>query len=740
MKSAPSLDDVFAVMAMVSIGNMAARVAVPEDANLDDLPTRVAIGLNVLLDDLALRFETSQRLATQLGLLTEASRDFFSGTSDPEALLREVARRLATSVKDTCAVLLLSKDGRELVPVAIHGPDEVLGPTREAFREPLLLEHHPILREVQETGRPFLAPHLDLEQTRQLTTAGYHRLASRIGLHSFLVVPLRLRDAKLGQVMILRHRAESGPFSSHDVDLASGLADHAALAIDSARAQEELRASEARYRVMFDNSPLPKWLYDAETRQMLAVNETAVRLYGYAREQFTAMRFEDLGAPEDAPAIVAALHHELETSHLGVWRHRTHDGSVILVEVTSHALALHGRACRIAVGYDVTEQTRLEEQLRQAQKMEAVGRLAGGVAHDFNNILAVILGYSEALLRELEPGRGIRADIEQIHAAGKRAADLIRQLLAFSRQQVLDPKIVAVNEVLGNMSPMLRRLLGEDVELVLEADPSLGNVRVDPGSLEQVILNLVVNARDAMPNGGKLVIATGNVSLDEAYARTHLGTNPGRYVKLAVIDTGIGMDRQTQARLFEPFFTTKQVGKGTGLGLSTVFGIVRQCGGGIAVESEPGRGATFQVYLPHVDGAAEVSRTAPPPAPQKGSETILLVEDNDPVRRVVRQILEEHGYQVLEARVASEALRLCADHAGTIHLMVTDVVMPEMSGPELAKRVAVARGGTRVLFMSGYADDSAMQHGIKDPATAYLQKPFTTEALTGKVRELLDQA
>jgi signal transduction histidine kinase len=623
MTRPPTLDEIFAVMAEVSVGEMSARVPVPEAPSLDDPPTRVALGLNVLLDDLSFRVERAQRLANRLGVLAEATRDFFAETQDQAALLNDVARRLATHVKEVCAVLLVSKDGRELQPAAVHGPEDLLGAARLAFQQPLLLEHHPIVRGVLETGRPFVAARLDLDEIRRLWTPAFHAFAAGTGMHGLLVVPLRVRGTPLGQVLLSRHRPESGPFVAHDVDLASGLSDHAALALDNARSQDEQR--------------------------------------------------------------------------------------------------------------------RLEEQLRHAQKMEAVGRLAGGVAHDFNNILAVILGYAESLLRELGPGLRMRADVEQIHAAGRRAADLTRQLLAFSRHQVLEPRVVAVNEALAKMGGMLRRLLGEDVELVSAMDPAVGNVRIDPGSLEQVIMNLVVNARDAMPDGGKLTIATTNVVVDDEYARAHVGSSPGPHVAIAVSDTGVGMDRATLARLFEPFFTTKEHGKGTGLGLSTVFGIVRQCGGSIAVDSEPGRGSTFRVYLPLVNAEADPRRSAPPQAPPRGDETILLVEDSDQVRRVVGDILVEHGYRVLEARLASEALRIASDYAGDIHLLVTDVVMPQMSGPELAERFVLARRETRVVFMSGYADDSAMRRGAAGPGVAYLQKPFTTVALTLKVREVLDQ-
>jgi CheY-like chemotaxis protein len=367
-----------------------------------------------------------------------------------------------------------------------------------------------------------------------------------------------------------------------------------------------------------------------------------------------------------------------------------------------------------------------------------VGRLAGGVAHDFNNVLSVILSYAHILLADLKPGEPMRDDVEEISKAAKRAAGLTRQLLMFSRQQVLEPKVLDLNEVLSSMDKMLQRILGADVDLVSLPRQPLGRVRVDPSSIEQVIMNLVVNARDAMPTGGKLTMETDNVVLDEAYARDHLGVTPGAHVMLAVTDTGSGIEKATLARIFEPFFTTKAAGKGTGLGLSTVFGIVQQSGGSVWVYSEPGKGTTFKVYLPLVDEAVDDVRAIPTPTTLRGSETILLVEDDDQVRTVARGILGRSGYHVIEARHAGEALLHCENHPGTIHLLLSDVVMPQMSGPELAKRLAKARPDMKVLCMSGYTDDSIVRHGVLEARIEYLQKPITPETLTTRVREVLD--
>ena len=401
----------------------------------------------------------------------------------------------------------------------------------------------------------------------------------------------------------------------------------------------------------------------------------------------------------------------------------------------------------VVLSVDQTEKRRAEsrrdslaEQLRQSQKMEAVGRLAGGIAHDFNNVLSVILGYAEDLLEGFDASDTRRQDVEEIQRAGDRAAQLTRQLLMFSRQQVVEPKVLDVNEVIGNMDRMLSRALGEQIELAFLPEAELGHVRADRGSVEQVIMNLAVNARDAMPTGGRLTIETTNVLADEAFVQQHLGTQPGPYVQLAVTDTGSGMDQATRARIFEPFFSTKAHDKGTGLGLSTVFGIVQQSGGGIWVYSEPGHGTTFKVYLPRVDAAVDLHSAPPPAADLRGTETILLVEDEAAVREVARRILQRHGYAVLVAESTSDALLLCESHPGAIHLLLTDVVMPRLSGAELAARLLSRRPELKVLYMSGYTDGSIDSHGVLQQGALFLQKPFTSELLAGKVRSVLDAA
>jgi len=382
---------------------------------------------------------------------------------------------------------------------------------------------------------------------------------------------------------------------------------------------------------------------------------------------------------------------------------------------------------------------RLEEQLQQSQKMEAIGRLAGGVAHDFNNLLTIINGYSQLILDRLSSEDPVRGHVNQIKEAGDRAAALTRQLLAFSRKQVLSPQLLDLTEVVTGIDKMLRRLIGEDIELVTVNTSGLWLVKTDPGQIDQVIMNLVVNARDAMPQGGRLTIETTNLNMDDSFPGRHPAIVPGRYVMLAVSDTGTGMSEEVKSRIFEPFYTTKKHGKGTGLGLSTVYGIVKQSGGYIWAYSEPGKGTTFKVYLPVAEGALkEVGRTEEHPHPTGGSETVLLVEDNESVRTFVQSVLESKGFKLLQANGSEDALRIIENHDGPIHLLLTDVVMPRMSGPELATRLAPLHPEAKVLYMSGYTDNAIVHHGVLDPGTHFLQKPFVPETLILKIREVLD--
>jgi signal transduction histidine kinase/CheY-like chemotaxis protein len=392
------------------------------------------------------------------------------------------------------------------------------------------------------------------------------------------------------------------------------------------------------------------------------------------------------------------------------------------------------------VGMDVTERQRLEAQVRQAQKMDAIGQLAGGVAHDFNNLLTAIIGFTELTLSQLEPDHATRPDVQEILHAGRSAATLTRQLLAFSRKQMLQPQILDLNALINRMETLLRRTIGDHVQLVTRFDAHLARVNADPGQIEQVMMNLVINARDAMPGGGFLTIETATVRIDTGYAERQPGSPLGTYVMIAISDTGVGMDEVTRGRLFEPFFTTKEQGKGTGLGLATVYGIIKQSGGFVSVYSEVGRGTTFKVYLPEAEHVQDHSPLAQATASAGGTETILLVEDRQEVRAVARTTLARRGYTVLEADRGDVALALAKRHDAPIHLLLTDVVMPGMSGRELARQLLLQRRSTRVLYMSGYTDQSIVHHGVLEADIAFIQKPFSPDALLLKVRETLDAA
>ena len=474
------------------------------------------------------------------------------------------------------------------------------------------------------------------------------------------------------------------------------------------------------------------WVFDRETQKFLDLNKAAIELYGYSRQEFRRLHVADVLGQEDARRLVS----EVGASGMpaSLWRHRTKAGRLIEVETAVHPIHYENISAGLAVLMEVTERRRLEEQLRQAQKMEAVGMLAGGVAHDFNNLLTIITGYGQLIVNNLPPGDSNRHSAEQIVKAGERAAALTRQLLAFSRRQVLQPKVLDLNMLVKTLSTMLQRLIGENIDLRLMLSNDLGRVNADPGQLEQVLMNLVVNARDAMPQGGTLSIETANSSPDQSLANSTRGTR----VMLAVRDTGHGMDESTRARLFEPFFTTKTPGKGTGLGLSTVFGIVKQSGGRVDVISELGRGTTVKVYLPSIDQPVTVEAEAVSSAAAQGTETILLVEDDEMVRTLVRETLEREGYKLLDAAEPLDARQKAESYKGPIQLLITDVVMPKIGGRELAQQIVGQRPETKVLYMSGYTDTAITQSGLEQSSIAFLQKPFTPAALTQKVREVLE--
>jgi two-component system cell cycle sensor histidine kinase/response regulator CckA len=520
-------------------------------------------------------------------------------------------------------------------------------------------------------------------------------------------------------------------------------------AIDERRLQREKReaeralgAAEERTRFALEASRVGTWEVDVTTG-VVRWSETLEALHGLPAGSFAGTfeaSFSHIHA-EDRPLVVAMVEQAIrEHENFNIlYRTQWPDGSIHWIRAIGRTFYDEdGTPLRAAgIGLDVTEHRTLEDQYRQAQKMEAIGQLAGGVAHDFNNILTAIEGYCTLITEELPADSPVQADLLEIHRAAERATSLTRQLLAFSRRQILDPRVLDLRDSLKTMAPMLKRLIGEDIEVVVRSPDDIGRVKADPGQIEQVVLNLALNARDAMPRGGTLLLEVAEVLLDESYARHHAPTKPGRYVMLAVNDTGAGMDATTQARVFEPFFTTKENGQGTGLGLATVYGIVKQSGGYIWLYSELGRGSTFKVYLPRIEDAAEMPVAQPAPGSLRGSETILVVEDEDSVRELVRRALERCGYRVLIAPTPNQALEIASVETETIHLLLSDVILPQMSGSTLASQIVPDHPGMRVLYMSGYTDSAIVHHGVLSQGTPFLQKPFTAEALARKVRDVL---
>jgi PAS domain S-box-containing protein len=554
---------------------------------------------------------------------------------------------------------------------------------------------------------------------------------------SWLGVPLRTPAATIG-VLVVQHYEDENAYTERDQEFLGSVGGQIALAIERKRSEVKVRESEARLRVLVEQLPAVLWTVDRSLMFTSALGAGFARLK-IKPDELVGMSLLDYFETADQTFLPIAAHRRAVAG----------EPMTFHVEWKSGSYACHVEPLRdsdgqvsgaICMSLDITDRKQLEEQLRQAQKMEAVGRLAGGIAHDFNNLLMVIQGYSDLLVERLPDGDPLRRNAEQIQMASQRASSLTRQLLAFSRKQMLAPKILNVQSVVAEMEKILRRLIGEDVQLETSSAPDLGLIKADRSQIEQVILNLAVNARDAMPQGGRLTIETANVELDASYSHPPAVLSPGRYVMLAVTDNGCGMDAETQAHVFEPFFTTKEKGKGTGLGLATVYGVVKQSGGYVWVYSEPGRGTSFKIYLPRIeetavpagrDGKSETQ------IPERGSETILLVEDEKGVRELAREYLASSGYTVIEAEDGHTALELAAMHVGPIHLLLTDVVMPGISGRELAERVSQIRPGIKIIYMSGYTDQAVVHHGILRNDAVLLQKPFTLMTLAGKLREML---
>ena len=588
---------------------------------------------------------------------------------------------------------------------------------------------------VLRTGEPLLATPKVFEE---LVAKGEVELIGAPSL-DWMGVPLRAGGQTFGVLVVQSYR-EDVRFGERDKEVLTFVSQQLASAIDHKRHEEALRQSESRYRSLVQSAVYGIYRSSVDGR-FLDVNPALIHMLGYDSAD-EVVKLD----PQREVFVEPAEHERLlqEFQRTGCldsaevrWKRK--DGSVITVRLSGRAATELDEADQALeiIAEDITERRALEDQFRQAQKMEAVGRLAGGVAHDFNNLLMVVSGYTEVLMEALDQNDPLLVKVQAIQQAADRATTLTRQLLAFSRKQLLELKVVDVNSIVADMERLLRPLIGENIDLTTKLTPNVGHTRADAGQLEQVIMNLIVNAKDAMPDGGRILIQTSEADPDTA-RREHSLIEPGTYILLSVSDTGAGMDRETQSRIFEPFFTTKEKGKGTGLGLSTVYGIVKQGGGYIFAQSEPGCGTTFRIYLPRVADPADSPRVDKhAQAAAGGSETVLLVEDEESVRELVRETLKTRGYRVIEASDGIAGMRVSEEYQGNIEILITDVVMPGMSGRELAKRVAAARPNIRVLYLSGYTEDAIIHEGALEPGTGFLQKPFTLQVLARKVRKVL---
>jgi PAS domain S-box-containing protein len=678
----------------------------------------------------------AERLERRLAFFAEANITLASSL-DYEVTLRNLARLIVPTLADWCAIHVADERGQlQFVAGAHRDPSKDLlvralceyGSGRPPFGAALL---HADFGEVTEAILRSSAQ--DSEQLKL-----FRALASG----SYLRIPLIARGYAVG-TMTLAVGPESGrEYGADDLSFAEELAGRAALTVDNARLYRAAQESAERYGMLFGSNPQPMWVFDVDTLAFLEVNDAAVRHYGYTREEFLSMTIMDILPPDDAPGTQYGLEATgTKRGDVALAHHQRKDGTIIDMELVSHEMELDGRRARLVLASDISERTRTraalhqsEEQLRQAQRMDAAGRLAGGVAHDFNNLLTTIRGFSDLLLRDIAQHDPRRKDLEQIRKAADRGAALTRQLLSFSRPQALEPRSIELNSVVSNMEGLIQRLIGADIRLVTQVRPGLGEVLMDPGQLEQVLVNLVLNARDAMLTGGTLTVETGERQISGSTRGRSV--RPGRYIVLAVSDTGSAMDGDTLSHAFEPFFTSPNPRGRTGLGLSIIYSIVKQNGGVVRVSSEPGLGTTVKVFFPRVE--SERPTTPEALSSVQGDETILVVEDEDGVRELLWKILTDHGHTVLEARHGRDALTVAGGYNHPIQLLLTDVVMPEMGAGELADQLLAQRPDMKVLFISGYTNDEILRRGISRQEAAFIQKPFTAEDLMRKVREVLD--
>jgi len=718
-------------------GPQQAPAALPPVANRDAIP----LLLNAY-------FVKGKKLDASVQLASLVDVGIALAHSHQTEQLLEIAMTAARKLTDAnfaAAGILGESDSLDAQTLAFSGFDETTAAQlRQSSFSP------PFLRELLATRRP--------QRIFNPSDVSLALLLSPLHpkVRSILVVPLESGGRAYGWMMVAE-KSDSQAFTEEDERMLRALASQTITCYESAQRfrtiqehakdlelqVEERKRAEHRFRMLLETSPTGIVISDRSGR-IEDVNAEALRLFGYAREELVGQTIEILlpqrfkDAHQGHRSLYAQDPRKRSMGDGMELFARRKDGTEFPVEVGLGPLATKEGVLVSSTIVDTTARKKMEEQLRLSQRMDALGRLAGGVAHDFNNLLTVILGNSDVVVDSLPPGHPAIQKLEIIRKAGVSAADLTRQLLAFGRQQLVQPRILDLTDTLQKMEVLLRRLIGENIELKILLDSSLGAIKADPGQIEQILLNLAVNARDAMPKGGRLTIEARNVEIDESYREEHPAAIPGPYILLAVTDAGCGMDRETQLRIFDPFFTTKELGKGTGLGLATVYGIVKQAGGYIWVYSEIAQGSVFKVYLPRVERAAEPGkREREEEEVCNGSETILLAEDSDPLREMAREYLESVGYTVLEAASGKDALQRAKDFGGTIDLLLTDVVMPQMSGPELASQIAVHRPGIKVIFTSGYTDDAIARQGILDSKVAFVQKPYRPKELARKIREVL---
>jgi two-component system, cell cycle sensor histidine kinase and response regulator CckA len=676
----------------------------------------------------------AEGLARRFSFLQQGSLVLSSARQFDE-VFRDLSRLLVPALADWCAIHVTAEDGTLRFVAGAHrdpSRDLVVRALAEYGPRALPFASAPTGQVVEVTEALLRDSASDAEALKL-----YRALAPK----AVLRLPLRARDRTVGFLTLAMESDSGRRFASADIDLAEELARNSSLAVDYVRLRQDAQETDRRARLVFDAHPQPMWIFDVDTLAILAVNEAAVHHYGWTHEEFGDMTIMDLLAPDDlAPLASAAVDHAPLRGEVARAHHQRRDGSVVDMELVSHELELDGRRARLVLATDTTDRTRTraalhqsEEQLRHAHRAEALGRIAGGVAHDFNNLLTTIRGFGEMLLLDMVPDDRRRHDVQRICRAADRGALLTRQLLAFGRQRAQEPRAVNVNDVVRGMEPLVQRLVGADVKIDVRLSAELGAVRMDPAQLEHVVVNLILGARDAMPAGGRLTIETTERRISGISRGRPV--RPGRYIVLAVGDSGAGLDEEEAGAAADGSFRPPAA-----MGRAIIFGIVRQYGGVVRVSSEAGEGTLVKVYLPRFEAeAGEVLADEQPDADSlRGSETVLVAEDEDGVRELLRKVLTEFGYTVLTARHGRDALMVAGDRSAGVDLLVTDVVMPEMSGRELAETLRDRQPDLKVLYISGYTDDEVVQRGISGREVAFLRKPFASEELVRRVRGVLD--